>query len=1818
LVIEWFVTIPRNPTGAANSSFQCLLYESSNLVEFRYGTMGSGAMNASSGLTAGSTNFNCVTFTGPTNSSVTANDANAGQPASGVSYSFTPNFLNSQLPFVWSPSAGLSSTSGATVNANPTVSTLYTVSATNSGCSSTNSVSINIINNPTVALVSTSTLLCSGASATLTASGASTYSWSTGAITSSIVVNPSSLTNYSVSGLNTPCVANSTANVNINAGTSPILSVSGPTSICTGNSATYSVSGANVYTWSTGSNANNIIVNPVVTTSYSVVGADLSGCSAISFQTLNVNITPTLSTTGASSICDGQTTSLTVSGASTYSWSNAALVATIFVSPSVNTTYSVIGTSAAGCTASANQAMTVNASPTINIVASPTVCQSQSLSLTASGAITYTWNTGSNASSIVPSPTSNTTYTVSGSNALGCSTSTTQLITTITSPTLNISGTPSICAGQTLNLNVSGANTYTWSTGSNATGIATTPTANTGYTVSGTNGLGCTASAIQIATVNALPNLTVTGTSSICAGQTVNLNVTGANTYTWNTGSNANSIATTPTTSIIYTVTGTDAIGCVNVGTRSVTVAPKPNLNISGSTGICTGQTATLIANGASTYTWNTGSNSATITDVPLVNTSYTLSGTDLLGCTNSTTQLVSVAASLTITIAGPSSICIGQPANLTGNGGVTYTWNTGATSQTITPSPTVTTTYSIIGASGTCSNTGITTVSVNPNPSVSITGAASLCINQSAILTGTGANTYSWSTGVITSTASITQTATNIYTLTGTNGFGCANTQTVSVVSLSVPVINVAQSANSVCVNSPATFTASGASTYTWSSVSNNTIVTITPTTAANYTVNGTNGFGCVSSRTFALGTFSLPILNTNPASATVCAFSQATFNASGANTYTWNGSVFTQTAAFSPSIASVYTLTGTNASGCVSTITLGVATNTLPALIIAPASATICAFSTASFAASGASTYTWNGTVNTSTAAFSPSVSSVYTLSGTNPAGCVNTTTLGVNTNTLPIINVAQSANTICVNSPATFTASGANTYTWSTVSNNTIISITPTVAANYTVSGTNGFGCVSSRTFALGTFTLPVLSIVPASATVCSLSQASFNASGASTYTWNSTIFTQTAAFTPSTSSVYTLSGTNPSGCVSTVTVGVTTNTLPVLAITPPSATVCSASSVSFAANGATSYTWSGSVTTATASFSPSINTVYTITGVNPAGCISTNSITVSTNTLPIITITPASASVCALTTSTYSPSGANTYTWVNTSSNTLVNVSASDAGITPTASAIYTVIGTNGFGCVSSRTLAIGVFALPVLTITPASPTVCSLSQVNYTASGANTYSWSGSIITATAAFVPTVSTVYTLTGLSINSCVSTTTVGVTTNTLPIVTINSSTNTTCVFSPVSYTANGANTYTWSNNATGNTVTVFPNANTTYTVIGTNSFGCNANATVAIATNSLPIVSVSPSVTTICALQNTTITASGAVTYSWSSGSSLSLAIVNPSATTNFSVIGTNSLGCKNVANVVVVTNTLPIISISASSPSVCASSPVTFTALGGVTYTWNNGANGNTISVTPSITTVYTVNGTDANNACVNSQTISVTTASLPVITIAASASSVCPGASATFTANGAQTYSWNVGAITNTINVAPSSTTVYLVNGIDGIGCASNATVALGLFNLPIISLSPANQTVCTKETASFTASGANTYTWLPSNTNGSNFTVTPTTISFYTVSGTDANTCTNYTTFLVNVSPCVGIYENLIAINGIKVFPNPTRGKVTANFAFEGEKDITVVNALGALILQIKTENFREVFDLSSYAKGIYYVKVNTKNASENFRLIVE
>ncbi len=222
--------------------------------------------------------------------------------------------------------------------------------------------------------------------------------------------------------------------------------------------------------------------------------------------------------------------------------------------------------------------------------------------------------------------------------------------------TLNASAN-SICSGDQLFLSMSGANTYTWSTGVNTATMVDYPTSNTTYTGIGRNTLsGCTATVSHQVVVKQSPNLVVFGfPNTVCAGQSANIQATGANTYAWNNSATTSNIKVSPLSSTGYSVIGTGLNGCSAIQSIFITVLNNPTVQaFTSEPQICIGETATLTGIGASNYQWTAPSlfvntNNAVVLGSILGTTTYTLIGTDINGCVGTATVNLKVNACTSI-----------------------------------------------------------------------------------------------------------------------------------------------------------------------------------------------------------------------------------------------------------------------------------------------------------------------------------------------------------------------------------------------------------------------------------------------------------------------------------------------------------------------------------------------------------------------------------------------------------------------------------------------------------------------------------------------------------------------------------------------------------------------------------------------------------------------------------------------------------------------------------------------------------------------------------------------------------------------------------------------------------------------------------------------------------------------------------------------------------------------------------------------------------------------------------------------------------------
>lgn len=202
-------------------------------------------------------------------------------------------------------------------------------------------------------------------------------------------------------------------------------------------------------------------------------------------------------------------------------------------------------------------------------------------------------------------------------------------------------------------------------------------------------------------------------------------------------------------------------------------------LTITGNTSICTSATTTLTANAPSaiSYSWNPGNLSgSSVTLSPSFTTVYTVTAYFFGGCSETKTITVNVSATSSVSASASNSVvCPGTPVTLSGNGATTYSWSSGATTQTTVVSPTITTTYVLTGTSSCGSSSASIVITINPAPNVNaLSNVSVICTGQAATITASGANSYTWNTTSTSNTIVISPTVTTSYTVTGTGSNGC------------------------------------------------------------------------------------------------------------------------------------------------------------------------------------------------------------------------------------------------------------------------------------------------------------------------------------------------------------------------------------------------------------------------------------------------------------------------------------------------------------------------------------------------------------------------------------------------------------------------------------------------------------------------------------------------------------------------------------------------------------------------------------------------------------------------------------------------------------------------------------------------------------------------------------------------------------------------------------------------------------------------------------------------------------------------------------
>ncbi len=270
-----------------------------------------------------------------------------------------------------------------------------------------------------------------------------------------------------------------------------------------------------------------------------------------------------------------------------------------------------------------------------------------------------------------------------------------------------------------------------------------------------------------------------------------------------------------------------------------------------------------------------------------------------------------------------------------------------------------------------------------------------------------------------------------------------------------------------------------------------------------------------------------------------------------------------------------------------------------------------------------------------------------------------------------------------------------------------------------------------------------------------------------------------------------------------------------------------------------------------------------------------------------------------------------------------------------------------------------------------------------------------------------------------------------------------------------------------------------------------------------------------------TATCSGNTATLQASNVSTYTWFPMNTQTQSLtVNPTATTIYTVVGTNLAGCTSTALVTLtVTASAPVLTVTASSNTVCLGQAMTLGATGALTYTWSNNVTNN-VAFTPSVTNVFTVTG---GNGCGTVTATQAVTVAPIAVSVSANTTTICNGASTTATASAAaNSYSWFPTTQTGSaVILAPSANIIYTIAVSNGT-CGGTQTLALNVLTTPTLSAAANNTRICSGDPSTLTVSGAGTggtYTWTPINSNQTSAVVSPTSSAVYTVVGTNSLNC---------------------------------------------------------------------------------------------------
>ncbi|MDL2308821.1 T9SS type A sorting domain-containing protein [Bacteroidales bacterium OttesenSCG-928-B11] len=1238
---------------------------------------------------------------------------------------------SSSTGFIWSTGAQT-----ASIKVSPTTTGLFHVTATTSeGFFKTATVEVTVIDTAAYQIIGRP-YICVNEAPALSISGVADCIWNNGKTTETIEITQAGWYSVTFSVMD-GCTGHDSILVEAKPKPTVTIDALGETTFCEGRSVMLHANGGVDYLWSNG--AETQVISATESGRYIVTATDAYGCSDTASIVINVKPGPIVEFSAPETSCIGQQIIIEAIGSPAYSYNwNPGNITTSYLTANPTATgtssYFVTVTASNGCTKERRFNVAVFDFPEVLIYSKNEFCQGDTITISAVGANSYEWDTGETGSEIEVS--AGRVYQVTATGEGGCKKTFAHQVIQLPSPNAAISGNSSFCQGGEITLMATGGDRFAWNTLVTTQVITVTQPGT--YTVTVTSSNGCSKTASKEVNTIPAPAIQISGNRNFCANTPHTIRVIGDTNYiyNWSTGENSDSIIIS--TGGTYTVSATNSLNCTSTVSATFSTWEVPSPVISGEDSYCEGDESFLSVSSPAdlTFLWSNGSTEAYIR--PVATGTYIVTATNTKGCSGTTSKNVVFNAKPSIVISGKSELCLGESTMLTASEGnqYSYAWNVpGENSRNITVTPTATTTYTVdVTNRHGCFASKSVTVLVNPIPTPSITGSQTLCVGSTMILTAHGGATYRWNTGQVNSSISIYKAGT--YSVTATTAKGCTASVSHLVTEKALPTVAIIGD-SSICYTSSTTWTATGGTSYVWSTSS--TAPSITVSQAINYSVTATNEFGCQSSASRKLTVNSLPEFSINGESS-FCAGRNLTLTVDGdaGLSYEWMNGTTGHAATISES--GTYSVTATNANGCTRVKSKSVFKNPSPTASIIGAG-TVCPGDSITLLASGGISYIWSNGSNTASNIVTPLSAITYWVTVSNEYDCTATASKSISINPTP--NVTFSGNTsFCTGGSTEITAHGGTSFLWSDSNINAVNLIT--TPGTYTVTATNGLGCRQSASIHITENPVPDVHI-SGSTVICEGSIAILSATGGDTYSWSTGENSASINVSPIQSWIYTVTATNEYNCTSTAQHTLTVNPLPDVTISG-SSQGCQGDTVTLTAFGGGTYNWNTGEQTAMNNVTE--QGTYIVTVTNEYGCSVMESRIVIFMPKPAASIS-GNTSFCDGEYSTLTASGGMSYLWNDGTNNAAIDVYESGS---------YSVTVSNSNGCASTASVTVTMLAAPQIIIS-GNRTICEGESTTLYATGGVTYAWSDGGESNSLAASPTQTTIYSVTATNHLDCTS---------------------------------------------------------------------------------------------------------------------------------------------------------------------------------------------------------------------------------------------------------------------------------------------------------------------------------------------------------------------------------------------------------------------------------------------------------------------------